>query len=166
MLPYSTLIVPDKKAATPVYLQISNRLINLIRDGIIKPGAELPGSREMSKLLNVHRKTVVAAYDELNAQDWIETVPRKGVLVTRKLPEIKPRSFKAVTPIPAYAGNTGFAFNKRMSFPMSSSAGPTHRLVINDGFPDIRLAPMEALLREYRSLTGKVHPPATVGDAA
>src|ERR1044071_3015858 len=139
MLPYSTLIVPDKGAATPVYLQISNRLINLIREGVIKPGASLPGSREMSKLLNVHRKTVVAAYDELNAQDWIETIPRKGVIVTPELPEIKPRSFKALTSVPAYARNTGFAFNKKIIFPSSAIPQSGQRLVINDGFPDIRL---------------------------
>lgn len=152
MLPYQTLISIHKNATTPVYQQIANGLISLIREGIIAPGAPLPGSREMADLLQVHRKTIVAAYQELFTQDWIETIPRKGVLVSQQLPEIKPRSFKTASPIPAYAGNTGFAVNKIIGLP-----GPPVRLnechlFINDGFPDSRMAPVDLLTREYRSM--------------
>lgn len=152
MLPFQTLISINKSAATPVYQQIANGFIVLIRDGIIKPGASLPGSRQMALLLQVHRKTVIAAYDELFTQDWITTIPRKGVIVAENLPEIKPRSFNATTPIPPYAGNTGFTFQSFPAMPATTIKPGKHRLVINDGFPDIRIAPMELLLREYRRL--------------
>ncbi|AXY76442.1 PLP-dependent aminotransferase family protein [Paraflavitalea soli] len=151
MLPFQTLIRPDKKATTPIYQQVANRLVSLIREGIIKPGAALPGSREMAELLQLHRKTIVAAYEELNAQDWIETIPRKGVFVAPNLPDIKPRRFTQGISAP-YAGNTGFSFNKQLSFPVPSTKMTSQRLLINDGLPDTRLAPMDALLREYRSL--------------
>jgi GntR family transcriptional regulator/MocR family aminotransferase len=152
MLPFQTLLPIQKSASTPVYQQIANGLIVLIRDGIIKPGAVLPGSRQMALLLQVHRKTVIAAYDELFTQDWITTIPRKGVIVSEHLPEIKPRSFKAAAPIPAYAGNTGFAFHPVSTVSVPIAQPGKHRLVINDGLPDIRLAPVELLLREYRRL--------------
>jgi Transcriptional regulators containing a DNA-binding HTH domain and an aminotransferase domain (MocR family) and their eukaryotic orthologs len=152
MLPFQTLLTINKQSGAPVYQQISNGLINLIREGVIKPGAALPGSREMALLLKVHRKTIVAAYQELFMQDWIETIPRKGVIVSQRLPEIKPRSFKAAARIPAYAGNTGFTFNKTRVMLSSAARAADHRLIINDGFPDHRLAPIDLLMREYRSL--------------
>lgn len=152
MLPFQTLLAINKEAATPVYQQIANGLVRLIRDGVIKPGAALPGSREMALLLQVHRKTIVAAYQELFTQDWIETIPRKGVIVSQRLPEIKPRTFKAEVKIPAYAGNTGFAFNKLPVSHASTIRAGEHRLIVNDGFPDYRVAPIDLLMREYRSL--------------
>jgi GntR family transcriptional regulator/MocR family aminotransferase len=103
MLPFKTLVVIDRNSSSPVYQQISNRLTGLIRDGVLKPGSLLPASRKMALLLHVHRKTVVAAYEELNAQDWIEVVARKGVFVSQHLPEIKPRTFKGVSKISGYA---------------------------------------------------------------
>ena len=68
-------------------------------------------------LFQVHRKTIVAAYDELLAQDWIDTIPRKAVIVSQRLPEIKPRTFKTVSQIPAYAGDAGFSFEKMIAAP-------------------------------------------------
>ena len=152
MLPFQTLLTINKNGGAPVYQQISNGLIGLIREGVIKPGAPLPGSREMALLLQVHRKTIVAAYQELFTQDWIETIPRKGVIVSQRLPEIKPRSFKAEARIPAYAGNTGFTFDKAPVVLSSAARAGDHRLMINDGFPDHRVSPIDLLIREYRSL--------------
>jgi GntR family transcriptional regulator / MocR family aminotransferase len=152
MLPFQTLIELNKQAGTPVYQQIANRLVNLIQEGIIKPGSDLPGTREMSNILRVHRKTVVAAYDELNAQDWIQAFPRKGVRVSQHLPVIKPRTFRPGGRVPAYAGNSNFVFSKMPVSPGRLLQGIKHRLIINDGFPDARLAPVDLLLREYRHL--------------
>ncbi len=154
MLPFRTLIAISKNSGTPVYLQIANGLVNLIREGIIKPGTALPGSREMAKLLEVHRQTVVAAYEELFAQDWVETVPRKGVMVAQHLPDIKARTLKKTPGIPAYAMNAGFSFHK-MPAAVSPIRMGEYRLLINDGFPDSRIAPVELLMREYKSLFNK-----------
>ena len=88
MLPYKSLISINRNAPAAIYVQISNSMVRLIRDGLLRPGSPLPGSRQMAELLQVHRKTIVAAYEELFAQDWIETIPRKGVLVSQNLPGI------------------------------------------------------------------------------
>jgi GntR family transcriptional regulator / MocR family aminotransferase len=152
MLPFKTLVTIDKESATPVYLQIANRLTALIREGRIKPGSSLPPSREMSALLQVHRKTIVAAYEEMFAQDWIETIPRKGVIVSLHLPEIKPRSFRATDKIQGYDTGTGFHFQKTISVSSQASKAGSHRVILNDGFPDIRIAPLDSLYKEYRRL--------------
>src|ERR1700720_750531 len=117
MLPFSTMILIDREAKTSVYQQIAHQLVKLIRDGILQPGSRLPGSRELAVLLQVHRKTVVAAYDELNAQDWIEAMPRKGISVSARLPELKPKTFKAQVRQPPYAGLAAFGFNQSLSIP-------------------------------------------------
>lgn len=165
MLPFPTLIFIDRKADSPVYQQIANQLVKLIRDGIIQPGARLPGSRELADLLKVHRKTVVAAYNELDAQDWIEIAPRKGVKVSPHLPGLKPRSFKPSARPAGFAGPAGFSISHKWAMPevlLSKSNHrliSDHRLIINDGLPDSRLAPMDLLLRTYKKLiTGKNSP--------
>ena len=152
MLPFSTIILLDRKAETAIYQQIANQLVKLIRDGIIQPGARLPGSRELAILLQVHRKTVVAAYDELYAQDWIDVIPRKGIFVSSRLPELKPKTFKALARQPAYGGSAGFSFNQLPAMPEFSLPKNKPRLIINDGSPDSRLAPMDLLLRAYKEL--------------
>lgn len=152
MLPFPTLIRVDRNTDAAVYQQIANQLVTLIRDGRIQPGSRLPGSREMAALLKVHRKTIVAAYEELNAQDWIEIIPRKGISVSRHLPELKPRTFKAATKATAFTGPAGFPFPNKFSMPSFDPPKQPHRLQINDGFPDYRLAPMDLLLRAYKSL--------------
>jgi GntR family transcriptional regulator / MocR family aminotransferase len=142
----------DREAETSVYQQIAHQLVKLIRDGILQPGSRLPGSRELAVLLQVHRKTVVAAYDELNAQDWIEAMPRKGISVSARLPELKPKTFKAQVRQPSYAGPAAFGFNQSLSIPQLTVSKNKPRIIINDGSPDSRLAPTELLLRAYKEL--------------
>ncbi|WP_212002565.1 PLP-dependent aminotransferase family protein [Chitinophaga sp. HK235] len=152
MLPFKTLLKLDKDTSTPLYQQISNQLTELILDSIIKPGATLPGTREMAVLLGVHRKTIVAAYQELEAQAWVEIEPRKNVTVAEKLPRINPRDFNKSKITSAYTRDTGFEVKKIIDFPALAPQSTEYRLVINDGFPDQRIAPIDLLLREYRSL--------------
>lgn len=151
MLPFKTLIETDKSLKLPVYQQISNRLIGLIQEGLLKPGSFLPGSRVLAQQLELHRKTVMAAYDELISQDWLEAVPRKGVMVAPDLPIIRARTYrKTVTP---YGAEAAFAFH-RVPTVIVPTPPPVAgaMLVLNDGFPDARLAPLSEWVRECRSV--------------
>ncbi|HEY4287205.1 MAG TPA: PLP-dependent aminotransferase family protein [Puia sp.] len=155
MLPFDTLLPTDKTLALPVYQQVAQGMVQHIRNGVLKRGAMLPGTRELAGILNLHRKTVIAAYDELSAQGWIEAVPRRGFNVSSNLPEIKPQRW-----------NAAYAFEKKMAAPfyMLTKGGfqfpvlsvPPPRLIIDDGHPDNRLAPMDLLVREYRSRLGSI----------
>ncbi len=73
MTAYQSLLFIDKAAKQPAYLQLANQLMNLIRGGELRSGQRLLGSRQLAILLNIHRKTVVQAYDELLAQGWLES---------------------------------------------------------------------------------------------
>ncbi|SKD04549.1 GntR family transcriptional regulator / MocR family aminotransferase [Chitinophaga ginsengisegetis] len=150
MLPFKTLIQTDKTLKLPVYQQIANRLIGLIQEGILKPGLYLPGSRVLALQLALHRKTVIAAYDELVSQDWLVAVPRKGVMVAGNLPVIRPRTYRgAVSP---YEDAAAFSFHQVPSITLASVKPVTGALVVNDGFPDARLAPLTDWVKECRSV--------------
>ena len=152
MLPFHTLIIINRTTATPVYQQIANGLISLIRDGVIRPGAALPGSRQLAAQLDVHRKTVESAYEELYIQDWITVIPRKGPQVAQHLPEIRPKDFSDHDKGNAYDNDAHFPFYDFGAGTPLPGKGKKLVPVINDGFPDPRIAPIDALLREYRRL--------------
>ncbi len=153
MLPYSTLLSIDKTSKTPIFLQIASGLTENIRRGTIQAGTQLPGTRTMAESLGLHRKTVVAAYDELLAQGWLETQNSRGTFVSQKLPEIIPIAFKKNTlrapkSTPSKAGFP-FKADPLLKLPLVKSS---NALAFNDGFPDVRIAPWDALSRAYRTV--------------
>lgn len=151
MLLTGNLISIDKTAQTPVYLQVANGIINHIRQGSLKPGAALPGSRILAKNLAIHRQTVVAAYDELYAQSWVDVYPRKGIFIAKNLPDIKPRPLTETAEKTGFASKTYFDVDdNKIPFSQLFTPAKNTNLVFNDGFPDTRLAPVELMLREYR----------------
>ncbi|MDO3644765.1 MAG: PLP-dependent aminotransferase family protein [Mucilaginibacter sp.] len=145
------LITIDKHSQVPVYLQIANCIISHIRRGTLKPSSALPGSRVLGEYLGVHRNTVVAAYDELYAQSWVDVYPRRGIFVAKNLPEVSPRKITDAMQPYAYPAETLFDVQEdNTPFANTFVKSPESNLIFNDGFPDIRLAPIELMVREYR----------------
>src|SRR3954471_15285097 len=154
MLPWKTIIDIEKECDTPVYLQIANAIIREMKKGRVGPGIKLPGTRQMSEVLEVHRKTVVRAFEELDAQGWIEMCPSKGTFTSKEIPEINPRSFsnKAKTQN-AYPAQTGYAV--RINDKVRPPVGPNRNIIgFHDG-PDVRLTPVEELGRAYKSMLAR-----------
>ncbi|WP_143310907.1 aminotransferase-like domain-containing protein [Chitinophaga vietnamensis] len=151
MLPFKTLIRIDKQSKQPVYQQIANRFVGLIQEGVLKPASFLPGSRVLAEQLQLHRKTVVAAYEELISQDWIVSIPRKGMMVATNLPVVKPRTFADISS--PYDHGPGYTFNEVPTITVSvGNRAVNTRLVVNDGFPDVRVAPLDEWVKECRSI--------------
>lgn len=144
----------NKKGDLPVFIQIANDFITQIRQGRIKPGMKLPGSREIAQELHVHRNTIMAALEELAAQGWIEMIPRKGTFVASHLPVVNPRKLKVNADAKPYPDRAQFAIQEGdiVQFPPPSVPGK-HNLTIDDGFPDLRFVPSDLLLRELRTLS-------------
>jgi GntR family transcriptional regulator/MocR family aminotransferase len=146
-----SLVSINKESSVPVYLQIANSIVAQIRRGTLRPESTLPGSRVLASALNVHRKTVVAAYDELYAQSWVDSYPRKGIFVAKNLPDIAPKSLVENVNPGSFPDKTFFEVDEtRVPVAKLYKSAPQHNLVINDGFPDTRLAPVDLLMREYR----------------
>ncbi|MCQ6958389.1 PLP-dependent aminotransferase family protein [Mucilaginibacter aquariorum] len=155
MLPYKTLIQVDRNSSVSLHIQVCNIFISLITDGTLQPSDMLPSSRILADLIGIARNTVKLAYEELISQGWAESAERKGIFVLSKLPV---RS-KAFTSDAAAAKNDAATFDWKKDFgkilPNENLQQIT--LAIDDGFPDVRLAPVDVLMREYRSLSRRYH---------
>jgi GntR family transcriptional regulator/MocR family aminotransferase len=148
------LVHINPKSHSPLYLQIANALIGNIRLGRLRKGVKLPSSRKVALALGVNRMTVVAAFDELSAQGWIEVLPRIGTFVSENLPEVAPEKLSPGNEIFKIPHTTGFAFDQSKIVPIEISDFPKPGILeINDGFPETRLAPLEDLLRSMRRLS-------------
>jgi GntR family transcriptional regulator / MocR family aminotransferase len=150
-----TLLVIDKSSDTPVYLQITNAFIQNILQGRFRRGLKLPGTREIAEILQINRLTAVAVYQELDAQGWIETVSRKGTFVKVDPPLLFPKKIGDRAVAFNLPEKPGFNYDAKGILPLRSAGfPPTGKIVIHDGgFPDVRLAPIEDLVRRIRSLS-------------
>jgi DNA-binding transcriptional MocR family regulator len=73
----------DRDSHTPLYLQIRNRLREMILDGTLGEGSRLLPERKMAAALGVNRSTVVNAYRELAADGLVEARVGRGTTVCR-----------------------------------------------------------------------------------
>ncbi|MDQ6477511.1 PLP-dependent aminotransferase family protein [Dyadobacter sp. LHD-138] len=148
-IPFKSMVIIDRLLDTAVYLQIVHQMINAIQRGVLTPGIQLPGSRALSQELEVHRKTIIAVYDELHAQGWTEIKPNKGTFVSSKSPAKRSDSLKYNTEfLTSYPEQTGFHFKQNILLDKPSvSTGAA--LEFTDGLPDIRLAPLDRLAKVY-----------------
>ena len=147
---FKRLIDFDKNLPQPVYIQVSQQIINTIQRSYLTKGTILPGSRVLAKSLKIHRNTAVAIYEELASQGWVEIIPNKGTFVlepeqkTAKIKATSQKTHQAYT----YAKTTGFPFQK--SFHLASTIQLTNvKYTINDGKPDLRLHPVHEFTRWY-----------------
>ena len=138
--------------AEPLFLQIARAVSADIRRGRLRPGDSLPGTRPLAQLLGVHRNTVVAAWQELAAEGWIETSPRGATFVSREAPTRVPKRFAVTRP----------AMPPRASYPLPDGPAyvdvaeqPPGTLSLAGGIPDVRLAPAVELARAYRRALGR-----------
>ncbi|SEJ58802.1 GntR family transcriptional regulator / MocR family aminotransferase [Dyadobacter sp. SG02] len=155
MLPYKTLIRMDREAGAALYVQLCNAFIALITKGILEPADMLPSSRVLAGLVGVNRNTVKLAYEELVSQGWAESVERKGIFVNAKLPVPATSALAGARTDEGARG--AFEWTNRFRNAMPSKDLQKVGLAIDDGFPDVRLAPIDELMREYRSLSRRYY---------
>lgn len=135
----------DRKSHVPLPQQLMQWVISEIRRGRFKPGAPLPGTRPFAQSLGVHRNTVVAAFEELREQGWLETHRASHTRVSASLP-IPAEAWAAQT----RARTPGFALAPWHNSARSFQAAPKGVLDFTGGLPDARLFPSHLLARAYR----------------
>jgi GntR family transcriptional regulator / MocR family aminotransferase len=150
MLPWKSIIQLQKEGDCPVYLQIANAISLEIKKGHLGPGVKLPGTRQLSDLLDVHRITVVRAYEELDAQGWIELRPSQGSFTSSKLPEIHPRQLNGKPRPHTFAATTGYTVP--VNTVIKNPALPNRHIPgFHDG-PDPRIVPVNEIAKAFRSV--------------
>ncbi|MDF4855423.1 winged helix-turn-helix domain-containing protein, partial [Vibrio parahaemolyticus] len=68
------------------YLVVEKHLKQAINDGVYQADDRLPSIRSLSQELNVSKNTVIRAYQELEAQNLVYSVPKSGYRVKIALP--------------------------------------------------------------------------------
>jgi DNA-binding transcriptional regulator YhcF (GntR family) len=76
-------ITLDRTSRVPLPRQIHVQISRAIRSGAIHGEARLPSTRVMARLLRVSRNTVLAAYDDLAADDLICGKMGSGMRINR-----------------------------------------------------------------------------------
>ena len=121
------------------YLQISAALRDAIRHCQVLPSEQLPSARELAAQLNTNRHTIMAAYAELIAEGWIESIERRGYFVNRALPIETSTHSAEVT-------NNSTPFQWRFTktlFPTEKNIAANFQYNFAGGNPDINLFPFK-----------------------
>lgn len=82
---FSTLTINKDE---PIYIQLERHIIDGIKKGELKKDSKLPSTREASKLLNISRNSVIAAYEELESKGIIATKRGIGTFIIMEIKNI------------------------------------------------------------------------------
>ena len=81
-------ILIDNKSGTPIYDQIYSQIKGQIISGALKQDELLPSIRGLAKDLRISFITTQRAYEELEKEGFIYTLPAKGCYVAPKNVEL------------------------------------------------------------------------------
>ncbi len=81
-------VLIDNKSGLPIYDQIYTQIKKQIINGDLKEDEALPSIRNLAKDLRISVITTKRAYEELEREGFIYTVPAKGCFVAKKNVEL------------------------------------------------------------------------------
>lgn len=81
-------IIISNAGGAPIYDQITRQIKGLILRGELKEGEALPSMRLLARELRISVITTKRAYEELEREGFITTVPGKGCFVAPQDPEL------------------------------------------------------------------------------
>lgn len=81
-------IIISNAGGVPIYDQITRQVKGLILRGELKEGEALPSMRLLARELRISVITTKRAYEELEREGFITTVPGKGCFVAHQDPEL------------------------------------------------------------------------------
>ncbi|OQB20348.1 MAG: HTH-type transcriptional repressor YtrA [Firmicutes bacterium ADurb.Bin182] len=81
-------IIIANTADPPIYRQIADQIKTAVFRGEIKPGELLPSVRMLANELQISVITTRKAYEELEQEGLIVSLPGKGTFISSKSPEL------------------------------------------------------------------------------
>ena len=81
-------IIISNSSNTPLYEQVKEQIKNKIVSNELKVGELLPSIRNLAKDLRISVITTKNAYEELEREGYVETIPGKGTYVANKNAEL------------------------------------------------------------------------------
>ena len=71
----------NPSSGVPIYVQVQTQIKNTVAAGALKPGQPLPSVRKLAADLGINPNTAARAYQELEREGMIATVPGGGTFV-------------------------------------------------------------------------------------
>ncbi|NRD78058.1 PLP-dependent aminotransferase family protein [Bacillus sp. BRMEA1] len=71
----------QKDLPEPLYSQLYHWIKREIEEGRLQPGTKMPSIRQLSIYLKISRNTVETAYQQLQSEGYLESVPKSGIWV-------------------------------------------------------------------------------------
>ena len=68
----------DYRDARPIYEQVRDNLRRLMASGAIQEGEKLPSVRSLASNLAINPNTIQRAYESLEAEGYVYSIPGKG----------------------------------------------------------------------------------------
>lgn len=130
----------------PLHLRIARGVARAIRAGQLRANQALPSARALAEQVGTHRNTVTLAYQELEAEGWVNGRQGSGTFVAAAIPELTPMAWGAISnSLQRRAEDPGFDLPSRTSplCPVQATAFDFERAARPDG----RLAPYDDLAR-------------------
>ena len=81
-------IVISNSSDKPIYEQIASQIREQVLAGMLVEGEQLPSIRSLATQLRISAITTKRAYQDLEAQGFIHTVPGKGCFVADHSPQL------------------------------------------------------------------------------
>ena len=78
----------DNRSGAPIYDQIYSQIKDAILSGQVAEGEALPSIRALAKDLRISVITTKRAYDELESEGFLYTLPGKGCFVAERSKEL------------------------------------------------------------------------------
>ena len=78
----------DNKSGAPIYDQIYTQIKDQIIQGALQPDEAMPSIRGLARDLRISVITTKRAYDDLEQEGFIHTMPGKGSFVAPRNPEL------------------------------------------------------------------------------
>lgn len=68
----------DYRDSRPIYEQVRDGLRRLMVTGVMQPGEQLPSVRSLAMELAINPNTIQRAYESLEAEGYVYSIPGKG----------------------------------------------------------------------------------------
>lgn len=136
--------------------RLYDALQGAIQEGVIAPGARLPASRDLAAELGMSRNTVLVAYEQLQAEGYLQTRAGSGTFVCDMLSERSPAVDKTRV-APASSAFSHHQLSQRGNRLLSRS-GVGHRQwgAFMPGVPDVSRFPHDVWRKIERQLRARL----------
>ncbi|HEV8630048.1 MAG TPA: PLP-dependent aminotransferase family protein [Thermoanaerobaculia bacterium] len=150
-------MLPVRNPAVPAYRWLYEALRGEILTGRLRPGARLPGSRDLARQYGLSRGTIVNAFEQLAAEGYVAGSVGSGTYVSPTLPEeLLPLRRTVEPPRPPHPPRRALAgYGRRVQLLPGVEARPTRAFRAN--LPALDLFPValwsQLVARRWRRAT-------------